>query len=63
MAFLDKIKPYYEVGMSCENCGKKCVIKIKKGTSVTQAVKNKEITCENCKVVIIPKEYTTQWLK
>ena len=34
MAWIDKLKPYYEAGMTCENCGKKCVIRIKKGTTV-----------------------------
>lgn len=63
MALLDKLKPHYEAGMTCENCGKRCVIRIKKGVSVTEAVKNKEIKCENCRCIIIPKEYTTQWLK
>jgi hypothetical protein len=63
MSFADKLKPHYEVGMNCDNCGKKCSIRIKKGVTVVDAVKNKEIKCENCKCIIVPKEYTTQYLK
>ena len=63
MSLLDKLKPAYEVGMTCENCGKKCTIRIRKGTPIQEAVRNKEIRCDNCKCLIIPKEYTTQWLK
>ena len=63
MAWSDKLKPYYEAGMLCDNCGKKCMIKIKKGTPVSVAIKNKEIKCDNCKVIITPEEYTTQWIK
>lgn len=63
MALLDKLKPTYEVGMTCKNCGKKCTIRIRKGLTVRDAVKNREIRCENCKCGITPKEYTTPWFK
>lgn len=63
MTLLDKLKPGYEVGMICKNCGKKCVIRIKKGTTVGEAVKAKEIKCNNCGCILAPSEYTTQWLK
>lgn len=63
MALADRLKPFYEIGVDCKNCGKKCRIKIKKGVSVVEAIKDKSIRCENCKCIITPKEYTTQWLK
>lgn len=63
MALMDRLKPYYEAGMICDNCGKKCSIRIKKGTAVEEAIKNKEIKCDSCGCLIEPKEYTTQWIK
>lgn len=47
----------------CGNCGKNCEVTIKKGTTVIEALKAKEIKCDNCGCEIRPKEYTTTWLK
>jgi transcription elongation factor Elf1 len=63
MALLDKLKKYYLAHMTCENCGKKCEIRIRKGTSVVDAVKGKEVVCDNCQCVIKSGEYTTTWIK
>ena len=63
MSLIDGFKPFYHVQMKCTNCGKVCDIRIKKGTKVSQAVRNNQIKCENCGCVIEAKEYQTQWLK
>jgi len=53
----------YEIKVKCDNCGKDCVIKIKKGVAVGDAIKMSSIKCTNCGVILNPKEYSTQWLK
>lgn len=63
MPLADKLRPYYTINVTCENCGKPCQIRIKKGVTIIDAVKNKEMKCENCKCIIMPKTYTTQWIK
>lgn len=53
----------YMIKVVCGNCGKNCEVTIKKGTTVIEALKAKEIKCDNCGCEIRPKEYTTTWLK
>jgi len=53
----------YTINIVCDNCGKDCVIKIRKGISVQEAVKFKQIKCDNCGVIIDAKEYRTEWLQ
>jgi len=63
MAWADKLKPYYLIKVVCDNCGKKCEIRIKKGTTISEAVKERQLKCDFCGVTITPKEYSTPWLK
>ncbi len=63
MALFDRLKPHYKVGIKCENCGVPCVVNIRKGTTVSEAVKGREMNCKNCGCILQPTEYTTQWLK
>lgn len=63
MALMDRFKPYYMITVVCENCGKKCDVKVKKGTTVINAIKEGEIKCDNCYCNLYPSEYQTQWLK
>lgn len=53
----------YSIQVVCENCGKPCEVRIKKGVTVQEAIHAKSLTCDNCGVVIEPKEYKTQWFK
>jgi len=65
MALLDRFKKMgkYSISIVCENCGKPCEVKIPKGISVKEAIEGGTLTCDNCGVVINPKEYKTQWFK
>jgi len=53
----------YTISVVCENCGKECAVRIKKGVSVTEAIQLKALHCDNCYVLIEPKEYKTKWLE
>lgn len=61
MALIDKLKPHYIIKVLCKNCEKKCEVRIKKGVTVAEAIKDKQLKCDNCKCIIIPTEYTTVW--
>ena len=62
MALFNKLGKY-EIRIVCENCGKECIVRIKKGVSVPEAIKAKILACDNCGCLIEPKEYKTQWLE
>lgn len=53
----------YEIYVKCENCGKGCSVRIKRGTSVAEAIQDKGLSCDNCGCEIEPKEYKTKWLE
>ena len=38
----------YDILVTCENCGKPCTVRIKRGVTIAQAVREKTITCDNC---------------
>jgi len=63
MTLADTFRQTYVIKVRCENCGKPCDVKIRKGTSVTEAVSGESIKCDNCKCIIKVMEYSTQWLK
>lgn len=54
---------YYHIKVKCNNCGKVCNISIKRGTTVIEAIKNRQIKCNECGCQITPTEYSTEWLK
>ena len=53
----------YRINVKCGNCGKDCVVNIKRGVTVSEAIKSKSIGCDNCGCEIQPTEYKTAWLK
>lgn len=53
----------YDIKISCENCGKDCLLRVKKGITVMEFAKDKRAKCNNCGCVIEFKEYKTKWLE
>lgn len=57
------MKKVYSIGVTCNNCGKKCKVLIPKGMSVKEAALDKVLKCDYCGVLIVPKEYSTEFFK
>lgn len=53
----------YDIKVTCGNCGKECVVRIKRGITVVEATKSSVLICDNCGCFIDAKEYKTQWLE
>jgi len=61
MGILKNFKNFgtYKAFCKCPNCGYGSEIKITKGISVADFVKDGKCLCDNCRVVFFPDEYTT----
>lgn len=53
----------YEAKLKCENCGFMGNVKIPKGISVKEFIREGHFHCSNCGCVSTPKEYKTRWLE
>jgi len=62
MSFFNLNKNYI-VYLKCDNCGKRCEIKIRKGISIREAIEGKMAACDYCGCSINPKEYSTEFIK
>ena len=62
MSLLENFKKIggYKISVKCPNCGFGSMVKVPKGTSVTDFVKGGKCKCDNCAVVFYPEEYTTE---
>lgn len=64
MGLFDKfMKGHYKALIKCSNCGFMGEVKVPKGISIPDFVKEGKCICDNCKVVFYPREYTTEYFE
>ena len=61
MSLFHKIRKVYPIKIICSNCCKKCEVNIRKGVSVSEAMRDKEIKCDFCGCWISTNTYETEW--
>ncbi|MFW6130041.1 MAG: hypothetical protein ACOC56_02580 [Atribacterota bacterium] len=54
---------FYQIIVTCENCGFKNKLSVKKGISVSEFIKSNLCKCKECGVKINPKEYSTKYIE
>ena len=53
----------YKAKVLCSNCNFASEIRVPKGISVADFVRDGKCTCDNCGVVNYPEEYTTEYFE